>query len=301
MAPSPSPIELTVASALLLLSATPPSPSLISAPQLASEDQSLKDGRERQSCRESLVLSDPNAVPLMEESGSVSTPCTSSLASEGSSEEIRARPKSIMDVLSRYHDMKLKVDLISHLTLFNLFGFIVTAYWLNMRKDMLESDFLNYGVFNYCLSVNKQNPKIFQFSQVVRKSRSKILYSSGKATTKTSGSESTEASCLSSSSTAGSSARSRISCYVSRGEKRLAMVHEDEEIRRKHVSSTHMRRRADSILKLLSGGCSSELKIRQLLGDSPDTSKALRMLLKLDEVQRSGTGGRHDPYIYKIA
>lgn len=125
--------------------------------------------------------------------------------------------------------------------------------------------------------MNKQNPKIFQFSQVVRKSRSKILYSSGKATTKTSGSESTEASCLSSSSTAGSSARSRISCYVSRGEKRLAMVHEDEEIRRKNVSSTHMRRRADSILKLLSGGCSSELKIRQLLGDSPDTSKALRM------------------------
>jgi hypothetical protein len=55
------------------------------------------------------------------------------------------------------------------------------------------------------------------------------------------------------------------------------MVHEDEEIRRKHVSSTYMRHRADSILKLLSGGCSSEMKIRQLLGDSPDTSKALRM------------------------
>jgi hypothetical protein len=139
----------------------------ISLSRLASEDQSLKDGRERQSCRESLVLSDPNAVPLVEESGSVSTPCTSSLASEGSSEEIRARPKSIMAVLARYHEMKLKVDLISQsvavfllsdcpsssLPLFNLFGFIVTAYWLNMHKDMLESDFLNYGVFNYCLVV----------------------------------------------------------------------------------------------------------------------------------------------------
>jgi hypothetical protein len=121
------------------------------------------------------MLSDPNAVLLMEESGSVSTPCTSSLASEGSSEEIRARPKSIMAVLARYHEMKLKVDLIlaryhemklkvdlisqsvavfslsdcpsSSLPLFNLFGFIVTAYWLNMHKDMLESDFLNYDVF----------------------------------------------------------------------------------------------------------------------------------------------------------
>jgi hypothetical protein len=112
------------------------------------------------------MLSDPNAMLLMEESGSVSTPCTSSLASEGSSEEIRARPKSIMAVLAHYHEMKLKVDLISQsvavfllsdcpssLPLFNLFGFIVTAYWLNMHKDMLESDFLNYGVFNYCLVV----------------------------------------------------------------------------------------------------------------------------------------------------
>jgi hypothetical protein len=115
-----------------------------------------------------LVLSDPNAVPLKEVSRSVSTSCTSSLASEGSSEDIRARRLSIMAILARRHETKLKVDLISppvavsillskcpssSLPLFNLFGFIVTAYWLNMRKDMLESDFFNYGVFNRCLVV----------------------------------------------------------------------------------------------------------------------------------------------------
>ena len=39
----------------------------------------------------------------------------------------------------------------------------------------------------------------------------------------------------------------------------------------------HMRHRAEAILKLLSGGCYTDAKIRQELGDSPDTSKALRM------------------------
>ncbi|XP_028774460.1 uncharacterized protein LOC114731458 [Neltuma alba] len=75
-----------------------------------------------------------------------------------------------------------------------------------------------------------------------------------------------------------------------------------QHAKQKHVtSSTYMRRRAEAILKLLSGGDSSEVRIRQLLGDSPDTSKALRMLLRLQAVKRSGSGGRHDPYIYKIA
>ena len=41
--------------------------------------------------------------------------------------------------------------------------------------------------------------------------------------------------------------------------------------------SPHMRDRAEAILNLLSGGCCTEAKIRQELGDSPDTSKALRM------------------------
>nr|KYP33896.1 hypothetical protein KK1_045204 [Cajanus cajan] len=37
-----------------------------------------------------------------------------------------------------------------------------------------------------------------------------------------------------------------------------------------------------------------------MLGDSPDTSKALRMLLRVDAVKRSGSGGRHDPYVYTV-
>jgi hypothetical protein len=41
-----------------------------------------------------------------------------------------------------------------------MFGFIVTAYWLNIRKDMLESDFLNYGIFNYCLVVFLHEPML---------------------------------------------------------------------------------------------------------------------------------------------
>ncbi|CAN1309987.1 hypothetical protein LINPERPRIM_LOCUS27912 [Linum perenne] len=41
--------------------------------------------------------------------------------------------------------------------------------------------------------------------------------------------------------------------------------------------SKHMNQQADSILKLLSHGSSSEVRIRQLLDNNQDTSKALRM------------------------
>lgn len=43
-------------------------------------------------------------------------------------------------------------------------------------------------------------------------------------------------------------------------------------------SSAHLLRRSEAILNVLAhNGCVSEVRIRQLLGDSPDTSKALRM------------------------
>lgn len=43
-------------------------------------------------------------------------------------------------------------------------------------------------------------------------------------------------------------------------------------------SSGHLWRRAEAIIGFLrSGGCASEVRIRQVLGDTPDTSKALRM------------------------
>ncbi|PON86912.1 hypothetical protein TorRG33x02_172960 [Trema orientale] len=144
--------------------------------------------------------------------------------------------------------------------------------------------------------------------KVLRKSRSKIhkssnrwKFSSGESsvTSSASGSVSTEVSCLSSATacSADSSARSR---HANFGKEKLSVAR-DELRRILGGGSAHIWRRADSILNMLSDGCYSEVRIRQVLGDSPDTSKALRMLLKLEEVKRSGTGGRQDPYIYKIA
>ncbi|XP_072985609.1 uncharacterized protein [Typha latifolia] len=66
----------------------------------------------------------------------------------------------------------------------------------------------------------------------------------------------------------------------------------------KKPKSARLRRRADAILKFLSSGSSSEAKIREVIGNRPDTSKALRMLLKQEEVTRSGAGGRVDPFLY---
>ncbi|XP_049400084.1 uncharacterized protein LOC125864213 [Solanum stenotomum] len=61
-----------------------------------------------------------------------------------------------------------------------------------------------------------------------------------------------------------------------------------------------LRRRAEAILRVLSHGSISEIKIRQLIGNSPDTSKALRMLLRQGKVKRSGAGGSSDPYTYVV-
>ncbi|GLT74477.1 hypothetical protein SLA2020_462720 [Shorea laevis] len=138
--------------------------------------------------------------------------------------------------------------------------------------------------------------------KVVKKSRSKVSWSpdNQKATiikpeVKLSESMSTDASCLSSSSSAISSARSR---HTTVAEKKQA--ENSEKSRKKRDGSGRLRRRAEAILKLLSGRGFSEVTIRRVLGDSPDTSKALRMLLKQEEVKRSGTGGRHDPFIYTV-
>ncbi|XP_074319103.1 uncharacterized protein LOC141656055 [Silene latifolia] len=74
-----------------------------------------------------------------------------------------------------------------------------------------------------------------------------------------------------------------------------------EQKTRRRVGSTHIRRRAEAIIRMLSRGeCASEVRIRQVLGDSPDTSKALRMLLRMSVVKRSGAGGRTDPYRYMM-
>uniref|UniRef100_A0A2N9IBA9 HTH three-helical bundle domain-containing protein n=1 Tax=Fagus sylvatica TaxID=28930 RepID=A0A2N9IBA9_FAGSY len=60
-------------------------------------------------------------------------------------------------------------------------------------------------------------------------------------------------------------------------------------------------RAADAILKLLSGGSFLDAEIRRELGDNPYINKALRSLLNVGKVKRSGKGGRQDPYIYMMA
>ncbi|VVA36178.1 PREDICTED: LOC110623756 isoform [Prunus dulcis] len=165
----------------------------------------------------------------------------------------------------------------------------------------------------------------------VRRSRSKTQTSwktvSGSSETASFRSATTtESSCVSTSSCAASSARSQSrsrhpswSAWNYRGASKLSMVREEPRKRKRLSFSAHMRRKAEEILKLLSGGCCfSEVKIRQTIGDSPDTINfrtkpfALRGknvltwrdvngLLKLEKVKRSGIGGRYNPYIYTIA
>ncbi|XP_021893338.1 uncharacterized protein LOC110811225 [Carica papaya] len=227
MAPFPSPLERTVASALLLLSNRPTTPS----PPESRFDAELV-GEETGS-----NSSDDQSMSL---ASAESKPSVSAL---DASREILDHQLRIITVAARCHEMNLKV---------------------------------------------------------VRRSRSKLCLSDDgeKAAKKplnkaSSRSDTTEVSCLSSS----SNARSRC---VGNVEKSCAKAL--EELKKKHGGgSAQMLRRAEAILKLLSDSGSSEMKIRQVLGDSPDTSKALRMLLKLEEIKRSGTGGRQDPYIYTIA
>ncbi|RDX66663.1 hypothetical protein CR513_54546, partial [Mucuna pruriens] len=86
-------------------------------------------------------------------------------------------------------------------------------------------------------------------------------------------------SCLSSSSSGISSARSLRYANRCRGATASVVGIGRETAAPSHraAGSPHLRRRGEAILKLLSCGGSSEVRIRQILGDSPDTSKALRM------------------------
>ncbi|KAH9679040.1 hypothetical protein KPL71_025945 [Citrus sinensis] len=234
MAPSsfPSPLERTVASALLLLSVSDQPPSL-SSPLFDTDGELLL--KSKSSSR------DEESVSLL--SSGDSKRCVSTVTSEyASSSEIRAHKLRIIAVVARCHEVKLKV----------------------MRKSRSK--------MSQKFKADKPPPS----PQPTEK------------TTASSGSLSTEAgSCLSSTASAVSSSQSRYS-VAARGKPR---------VRRTSSGPSHIERRAEAILKLLSShGCSSEIKIRHALGDSPDTSKALRMLLRSDEVKRSGTGG-HSKYL----
>ncbi|KAL6540516.1 hypothetical protein OROMI_024399 [Orobanche minor] len=79
-----------------------------------------------------------------------------------------------------------------------------------------------------------------------------------------------------------------------------AADNDDDKPRKPVVLQGHLGGKAAAILRVLSNGSASEVRIRKLIGDTPSTSKALRMLLKLQEVKRYGAGGRGDPFIYTI-
>ncbi|KAH9315103.1 hypothetical protein KI387_023730 [Taxus chinensis] len=62
---------------------------------------------------------------------------------------------------------------------------------------------------------------------------------------------------------------------------------------------TRIELRCTAIQKfLMEATTGSEKRIRQMFGDNPDTSKALRMLVKKHRVKRFGSGGRSDPFVY---
>lgn len=102
-------------------------------------------------------------------------------------------------------------------------------------------------------------------SQIVRKKRSKSIYVSSGKKLKSSKPESSEA--VSEITTEASS------CFSSGSSSNTAAADKP----RKPAMPSHMGHKAAAIMRVLSNGSTSEVIIRQVLGDSPSTSKALRM------------------------
>ncbi|QCE05268.1 hypothetical protein DEO72_LG9g271 [Vigna unguiculata] len=226
MSSFPSSEERTVASSLLLLNITPPSPSL-STPKFRSDSSDAVPER-----RSSSNTSKQISVSYCSNKSS-----SSSLTNDdgdSSEKEIKSHSISFSAIL-RYNQMKLKIarKIRSKVTW--------TSSCSGDRKPNAGED------------ANMLSP----FS------------ASGEAS-----------SCLSSSSSGISSARSLRYAKRCRGaivERVAGIGREKAAPSRRAAGSPHLRRRGEAILKLLSCGDSSEVKIRQMLGDSPDTSKALRM------------------------
>ncbi|KAH7387181.1 hypothetical protein KP509_16G009700 [Ceratopteris richardii] len=64
---------------------------------------------------------------------------------------------------------------------------------------------------------------------------------------------------------------------------------------------TRVQRCAKQVLDFVGKDTIREKLIRQALGNNPDTSKALRLLLDQRKLGRIGGGGRRDPYKYKLS
>ncbi|GFP87746.1 hypothetical protein PHJA_000918300, partial [Phtheirospermum japonicum] len=117
-------------------------------------------------------------------------------------------------------------------------------------------------------------------SQIVRKKRSRtICVSSGKKLkTGKPGPTSAPASSESVSgiTTVEAQTSSCLSC-TSSAQSFSSETNADGDKPRKTEIQGHMGHKAAAVLRVLSNGSASEVKIRKLLGDSPSTSKALRM------------------------
>jgi hypothetical protein len=120
--------------------------------------------------------------------------------------------------------------------------------------------------------------------QVARRKRSKVNWISGHQRTvavappeKAVEASTESGSCLSSTPSA-ACARNH---HMKRKGLMMKPVRDDEEPKRirsrSGSGSRYLSSLAEAILKLLSSGCFAEMRIRQVLGDSPSTSKALRM------------------------
>ncbi|KMT15026.1 hypothetical protein BVRB_3g061510 [Beta vulgaris subsp. vulgaris] len=251
----PSNLELTAASALLLLSTTVilPKTTTTTATFSKLEEENVVFS-EKKLCEKTDELEIINRM----ENSSNTTSCPSSLTTDCSVSSHRM--KLMASAVTRYRQMQLKVIFCKFLSL----SLIVSGF----ASGIDDSEF-ELGRF---------------LQNVARRARSKVIYRSSNdrkpaskmwehqpaktmSTVITKSTTTTECSCLSNGGTSEiSSARN--------GGKAVVV----EQKRRRGTNSSHMSRKKEAIMRLLSGcGCASEVRIRFLLGDSPDTSKALRM------------------------
>jgi len=80
---------------------------------------------------------------------------------------------------------------------------------------------------------------------------------------------------------------------ASRGDEKEPKQKKDRDV------GNRLKIRCTAIQKfLLDQTTGSERSIRNAFGNNPDTSKALRMLVKEHKVKRFGSGGRSDPFVY---
>ncbi|MEW5298938.1 MAG: hypothetical protein WDW36_002007 [Sanguina aurantia] len=57
---------------------------------------------------------------------------------------------------------------------------------------------------------------------------------------------------------------------------------------------------ASRIMHMMGGSPMREKDMRESFGNTPDTSKALRMLTDEGKMNKTGAGGRSDPFTYKL-